>query len=222
MDAAVDASHRPVRAHRGAARHPGHGRRPSPPSESRRMRSTWDRKAHFPADVIRETGPLGFGGIYVRDDVGGSGLGRLDAVLIFEALARGLPGLCRLHLDPQHGRLDDRSLRQRRAAPALPAEADRHGVAGELLPDRAGLRLGCRGAEDARGATAARRRLCPQRRQAVHLRRRRQRRLRRHGADRRGRAERHFRAGRAEGCARPVLRRRTSTRWAGTCSRPGR
>jgi alkylation response protein AidB-like acyl-CoA dehydrogenase len=39
----------------------------------------WDRKRHFPADVIRETGPLGLGGIYVRDDVGGSGLGRLDA-----------------------------------------------------------------------------------------------------------------------------------------------
>src|SRR5688572_14455825 len=52
----------------------------------------WDRKRHFPADVIRETGPLGFGGIYVGEDVGGSGLGRLDAVLIFEALARACPG----------------------------------------------------------------------------------------------------------------------------------
>ncbi len=52
----------------------------------------WDRKGHFPADVIRETGPLGMGGIYVRDDVGGSGLGRLDAVLIFEALSAACPG----------------------------------------------------------------------------------------------------------------------------------
>ena len=51
----------------------------------------WDRNRHFPADVIRETGPLGFGGIYVRDDVGGSGLGRLDAVLVFEALSRACP-----------------------------------------------------------------------------------------------------------------------------------
>lgn len=51
----------------------------------------WDRNKHFPADVIRETGPLGFGGIYVRDDVGGSALGRLDAVLIFEALSRADP-----------------------------------------------------------------------------------------------------------------------------------
>jgi len=51
----------------------------------------WDRNRHFPADVIRETGPLGFGGIYVRDDVGGAGLSRLDAVLFFEALSRACP-----------------------------------------------------------------------------------------------------------------------------------
>ena len=52
----------------------------------------WDRERSFPLDTIRETGPLGFGGIYIRDDVGGSGLGRLDAVLIFEALATACPG----------------------------------------------------------------------------------------------------------------------------------
>ena len=52
----------------------------------------WDKDKHFPADVIRETGPLGFGGIYVGEDVGGSALGRLDAVLIFEALSRACPG----------------------------------------------------------------------------------------------------------------------------------
>ena len=51
----------------------------------------WDRAKHFPGEIIRETGPLGFGGIYVRDDVGGSALGRLDAVLIFEALSRACP-----------------------------------------------------------------------------------------------------------------------------------
>ena len=51
----------------------------------------WDRERHFPANVIRETGPLGVGGIYVNEDVGGSGLGRLDAVLIFEALASACP-----------------------------------------------------------------------------------------------------------------------------------
>ncbi|RJG47172.1 isobutyryl-CoA dehydrogenase [Mesorhizobium sp. DCY119] len=52
----------------------------------------WDKQRHFPADVIRETGPLGLGGIYVRDDVGGSALGRLDAVLVFEALSKACPG----------------------------------------------------------------------------------------------------------------------------------
>lgn len=51
----------------------------------------WDKERHFPADVIREAGPLGFGGIYIGEDVGGSGLGRLDAVLIFEALASACP-----------------------------------------------------------------------------------------------------------------------------------
>jgi alkylation response protein AidB-like acyl-CoA dehydrogenase len=51
----------------------------------------WDREKHFPDEAIRETGQLGFGGIYIRDDVGGSGLGRMDAVLIFEALAAACP-----------------------------------------------------------------------------------------------------------------------------------
>ncbi|WP_378950442.1 isobutyryl-CoA dehydrogenase [Mesorhizobium sp. ANAO-SY3R2] len=52
----------------------------------------WDKAKTFPADVIRETGPLGFGGLYVRDDVGGSALSRLDAVLVFEQLAQACPG----------------------------------------------------------------------------------------------------------------------------------
>lgn len=52
----------------------------------------WDKAKAFPADVIRETGPLGFGGLYVRDDVGGSALTRLDAVLVFEQLAQACPG----------------------------------------------------------------------------------------------------------------------------------
>ncbi len=49
----------------------------------------WDEKKHFPVDVIRKTAALGLAGIYTRDDVGGSGLGRLDAALIFEALSAG-------------------------------------------------------------------------------------------------------------------------------------
>ena len=49
----------------------------------------WDEEKHFPVDVLRQAAGLGFAAIYVRDDVGGSGLGRLDAALIFEALSRG-------------------------------------------------------------------------------------------------------------------------------------
>ena len=72
----------------------------------------WDRNRHFPADVIRETGPLGFGGIYVRDDVGGSALGKARRRSGLRGAGARLPGLRRLHLDPQHGVVDDRPLRQ--------------------------------------------------------------------------------------------------------------
>lgn len=51
----------------------------------------WDREKIFPEAVLRAGAELGFGGIYVRDDVGGSGLGRLDAALIFEELAAACP-----------------------------------------------------------------------------------------------------------------------------------
>ena len=51
----------------------------------------WDQKRQLPLDVIRETAELGMGGIYVREDVGGSALSRLDAAVIFEALATGCP-----------------------------------------------------------------------------------------------------------------------------------
>ncbi|MEM9668256.1 MAG: isobutyryl-CoA dehydrogenase [Pseudomonadota bacterium] len=49
----------------------------------------WDEEKHFPVDVIRQAAELGFAGIYVREDVGGSALTRLDAVLIFEQLSQG-------------------------------------------------------------------------------------------------------------------------------------
>ena len=53
----------------------------------------WDAEKHFPVDVLRDTAGLGMAGIYVREDVGGSGLSRLDAALIFEALATGCPAV---------------------------------------------------------------------------------------------------------------------------------
>ncbi|SNT60605.1 hypothetical protein SAMN05216374_5725 [Tardiphaga sp. OK246] len=51
----------------------------------------WDEDKHFPTEVMREAALLGMGGIYIRDDVGGSALTRFDAALIFEALATGCP-----------------------------------------------------------------------------------------------------------------------------------
>jgi alkylation response protein AidB-like acyl-CoA dehydrogenase len=49
----------------------------------------WDAERHFPVDVLREAAGLGFAALYVNEDVGGSGLGRLDASLVFEALSYG-------------------------------------------------------------------------------------------------------------------------------------
>jgi hypothetical protein len=51
----------------------------------------WDREEIFPVDTLRQAADLGFAGIYVRDDVGGSALTRLDAAIIFEELATACP-----------------------------------------------------------------------------------------------------------------------------------
>ena len=49
----------------------------------------WDEESHFPLDAFRKAAALGFGGLYVKDDMGGSALSRLDSTLIMEALASG-------------------------------------------------------------------------------------------------------------------------------------
>ena len=49
----------------------------------------WDQDKIFPKDALKKAAELGFGGIYVRDDVGGSGLSRLDGAIVFEELAQG-------------------------------------------------------------------------------------------------------------------------------------
>jgi alkylation response protein AidB-like acyl-CoA dehydrogenase len=51
----------------------------------------WDEGQIFPVDALRRAAALGFAGIYVREDVGGSALKRLDAVVIFEELAAADP-----------------------------------------------------------------------------------------------------------------------------------
>ncbi len=77
----------------------------------------WDEEKHFPVDVLRHAAALGFAAIYVREDVGGSGLGRAEAAADLRGAGAGLRLDGRLPVDPQHGELDDRLLRLGRAAP---------------------------------------------------------------------------------------------------------
>jgi alkylation response protein AidB-like acyl-CoA dehydrogenase len=51
----------------------------------------WDDEHHFPRDVVKAAAELGFGGIYVSEESGGIGLGRLESALIMEAMAYGCP-----------------------------------------------------------------------------------------------------------------------------------
>jgi alkylation response protein AidB-like acyl-CoA dehydrogenase len=53
----------------------------------------WDQKKFFPIDVIKSVAQLGMGGIVVAEDVGGSGLGRMESVLIYDGLAAGCPSI---------------------------------------------------------------------------------------------------------------------------------
>ena len=49
--------------------------------------ASWDQNYIFPVDALKKAASLGFAGIYVDEEYGGSGLGRIEAALVFEALA---------------------------------------------------------------------------------------------------------------------------------------
>ena len=51
----------------------------------------WDEEHHYPVDVWKAAGELGFGAIYVSEEMGGIGLGRVEAALIMEAMSYGCP-----------------------------------------------------------------------------------------------------------------------------------
>ncbi len=51
----------------------------------------WDEKHVFPKDTIKAAAELGFAAIYVSEESGGIGLGRLESALIMEAMAYGCP-----------------------------------------------------------------------------------------------------------------------------------
>lgn len=57
--------------------------------EMRPQRRHWDQQEVFPVDCMRKAAALGFGGIYIPVEDGGSGLSRLDTSIIFEALSQG-------------------------------------------------------------------------------------------------------------------------------------
>ncbi len=101
----------------------------------------WDATKHFPTDVLRESAELGMAAIYCRDDVGGSGLRRLDGVRIFEQLAIADPttaaflsihNMCAWMID---------TFGTARAAQGLGAPPGRDGRHRELLPHRARRRV---------------------------------------------------------------------------------
>ena len=51
----------------------------------------WDAARHFPVEEMRQAAGLGMAALYVREESGGAGLTRLDAAVVFEALATGCP-----------------------------------------------------------------------------------------------------------------------------------
>ena len=167
--------------------------------------AAWDEDSVFPVETLRAGRRARLRRALCRRGCGGLGLPAARRGDRAGGARRRLHldgGLC---LDPQHGRLDDRRLRERGPAPRVAAEAQFDGVVRELLPDRARQRVG-RGLADHKGR-ARRRGLRAQRRQGVHLGRRERRPLRHHGAHRgrgAGRDHLHRRRGRHAGA---LLRR---------------
>ena len=57
--------------------------------EFRPFAAQWDEEKIFPKEALRRAAQLGLGGMFVREEWGGSGLSRVDGSLVFEALAQG-------------------------------------------------------------------------------------------------------------------------------------
>ena len=180
----------------------------------------WDETEHFPVDVLREAAALGMATIYVREEHGGSGMTRLDAALIFEALSTGCPCVASfLSIHNMVAWVVDRFGSPELQKRYLPRLSSMELIASYCLTEPGA------GSDAAALTTRARRDgdgLRARRRQAVHLRRRRERRLSRHGAHRRGRRERRFRLHGRQGRRRASASAPTRRRWAGAPSRRAR
>jgi alkylation response protein AidB-like acyl-CoA dehydrogenase len=162
----------------------------------------WDEKSIFPVDILRKAAQLGFGGIYVKEDVGGSALSRLDATVIFEELAQGCTSTAAyISIHNMAAWMIDSFGGETQRKKFLPKLCTMEHFASYCLtePDS--------GSDAASLKTKAeRQRIRYQRIESVHLRRRGCRCLCLHGADGRGGAEGNFMYRRREECAWFVVR----------------
>ena len=97
----------------------------------------WDEEHIFPRDTIRAAAELGFGSIYVSEESGGIGLGRLEAALIMEAMAYGCPSTSAfISIHNMAAWMIDRFGGARGQGQISPVD-DPDGADRQLLPDRA-------------------------------------------------------------------------------------
>ncbi len=150
----------------------------------------WDEKHIFPRDTIRQAAELGFGSIYVSEESGGIGLGRLEAALIMEAMAYGCPSTSAfISIHNMASWMIDRfgsaAVKEKYLPSLIPMERMASYCLTEPGSGSDAAALKTRAVKD--GDHLRRLRL-----QGVHLRRRRERDLRDHGPHRRRRGRRAF------------------------------
>ena len=127
----------------------------------------WDQEKQFPVDVLREAAALGLGGIYVREEHGGSGLSPLRCGADLRGAREGCPTIAAyISIHNMVAWMIDRYGADEQRAAWLPRLCSMEHLR-QLLPHRAGVGLGRRSPRDAR--RARRRPLRRRRRQAVHL-----------------------------------------------------
>ena len=165
----------------------------------------WDENSTFPVETLRKAAALGFGGIYVKDDVGGSALTRLDATIIFEELAQGCTSTAAyISIHNMAAWMIDAFAGDAQRQRFLPKLCTMEHFASYCLtePDSGSDAASLKTSRGARWRS-----LRAQWREGLHFGRRRFRHLRVHGAHRRGRAARHLLHRGRERNARAFLRR---------------
>ena len=161
----------------------------------------WDERQEFPVEALRRAAALGFAGIYVREEFGGSGLGRIDAAILFEELAAACVSTAAyLSIHNMVSWMIDRFGNGEQRARFLPKLTRMDHLASYCLTEPGS------GSDAAALTTRARRDggdYVLKRHQGVYFGRRRQRHLCRDGSDRRRGAARHLLPRRRKG--RPGL-----------------